>query len=136
MKNYCWDGNEKRGFAKKKPIVLFSMQLFVITILLFVTSCSTIVYRSKGRIPISFNKSNNHRREIILRGKKDFYLWGLIPNRHYVYIDEIARDSGLKELSRVEIYGIKTIKDSIFTILSFGLYVPSSYQIEAMTLKN
>jgi hypothetical protein len=107
--------------------------IYAILIACICTSCSTIVYRSKGRIPATFGKSPKHHREVILRGEKGFYLWGLIPSRHYVYIDEIAKESGLKELSRIEIYERKTLKDVILTVLSAGLYAPSTYQVEGMT---
>jgi hypothetical protein len=109
-------------------------KLIWLTILLLVMSCSTIVYRSKGRVPITFDKNNKHRREVILKGSKDFYLWGLVPNRHYVYIDELAQEADLKELSRVEVYEQMTTKDSIFSFLSLGLYSPASFQVEAMTI--
>ncbi len=127
MKYNFWDG--------KKTLSTLLQVLFLFMMLL-ATSCSTIVYRSKGRLPISFDKTTNHRREVILKGKKEFYLWGLIPNRHYVYIDEVAKDAGLKELSRVEIYEKMTVEDSILTIITLGLYTPASYQIEAMTIKS
>ena len=126
MKYMRWDGKKINNLNK----------LILIMILLFSSSCSTIVYRSKGRIPISFDKTNTHRREIILRGKKEFYLWGLIPNRHYVYIDEVAKQAGMKELSRVEISENNTFADNLLTILTVGLYAPASYQVEAMTIKN
>jgi hypothetical protein len=120
MKNNCWDGNKV---------------ILAILVACICSSCSTIVYRSKGRIPATFDKSPKHHREVILKGEKDFYLWGLIPNRHYVYIDEIAKESGLTELSRIEIYERNTFKNTILTAITFGLYTPTTYHVEGMTYK-
>lgn len=107
-----------------------------ISLFVFLTTmlgCTSILYRSRGKIPTSFDYNPAHPREIVIKGEKKFYLWGLIPNTHYVYIDEVIDRAGFEEVSKIEIQEEREAKNMLISILTFGLYIPKSYTINANT---
>lgn len=106
---------------------------FVLAILISISACSSIKFQSKNKINASFNSNYNHRKEVLVSGKKDFYLWGLIPNKHYVDINESLESANINELSRLSIYQERTTADIILTAITFGLYCPSHYYISGFT---
>jgi hypothetical protein len=100
-------------------------QLIFFTWLL--TSCSTIQYASQGDIPVHLSGAQDHQKKFFIPGKAEFYFWGRYPKKSVVMVDQLAKENGLTEISRLQIYEYVTIQDFFAGFLSLGLYVPRSF---------
>jgi hypothetical protein len=107
------------------------LQFFFILSLL--ASCTTIHFRSKNSIPVSFEGNPDHQKEVSIAGRKDFYLWGMEPEEQEVFIDEEVKKAGYDGISKVIIYEQKNPQDMLVSILTFGLYLPRGYTITGFT---
>lgn len=108
------------------------MRIIIPLIGIFITlqsGCTTIHYRSTGKVPVQLHSSPNFTKESSFSGKRDFFLWGQIPKAHHVFIDEEAIDHGIMGLSKVSIEEKSTFVDTLISFLSMGLYTPRSYTI-------
>lgn len=98
-----------------------------------VSSCTTIHFRSKNSIPVTFEGNPQHRKEISVVGHRHFYFWGLEPEEHEVFIDEEVRKAGYEGISKLIIYEQKNPQDMLISFLTFGLYLPRGYTITGFT---
>lgn len=108
-----------------------NITLFLLLGALF--SCTTIHYRSKNTIPVSFEGNPKHQKEVSIEGHRHFYFWGLNPEEHEVLIDEEVRKAGHDGISKVVIYEQKNPQDMLISILTFGLYLPRGFTITGFT---
>lgn len=92
-------------------------------------SCSQIRYSSENSIPTYISTKNNHHSRIHTIGKKKFYLWGLVPREHTVYVDEELSDAGVLSGSRIEVQEYQSGLDVFLTYISLGLYKSVHYKI-------
>jgi hypothetical protein len=111
--------------------ILFSLVAFVT-----LTSCTTIHFRSKNTIPVSFEGNPQHQKEVSIVGHRPFYFWGLEPDEHEVFIDEEVRKAGYDGISKVIIYEHKNPQDMLISFLTFGLYLPRGFTITGFTSGN
>lgn len=98
-------------------------------LLLVVSSCTTIHFRSKNSIPVTFEGNPKHQREVSVEGKRDFYFWGLEPEETEVFVDEEVYNAGYTGMSKVIIYEQKNPQNILISFLTFGLYLPRAYTI-------
>lgn len=96
-------------------------------------SCTTIHFRSKSSIPVSFEGNPKQQKEVTIVGHRQFYFWGLEPDEHVVYIDEEVKKAGYDGISKVIIYEQKNPQDILISFLTFGLYLPRGYTITGFT---
>ncbi|MGB0455074.1 MAG: hypothetical protein ACPGJV_15295 [Bacteriovoracaceae bacterium] len=107
--------------------------LFIITIIL-ITSCSSTVIRTKNKkIPISFTKKENHVKKVFIEVEKSFYLWGIVPAEHVLYVDSEVGDHGIDSLASVKITEKKDDWKTFLSMISLGTYIPKTYIIEGKT---
>lgn len=108
---------------------------FISTLILLsiVSSCTTTHFRSNNTIPVTFSGNPEHRKEVTITGKTDFYFWGLNPDEHEVFIDEEVRKAGYDGLSKLIIYEQKNPQEILISFLTFGLYLPRAYTITGFT---
>lgn len=99
-------------------------------------SCTTIHFRSKNTIPVTFAGNPNHQKEVSIVGHRDFYFWGVEPAEHEVFIDEEVKKAGYDSLSKLIIYEHKNPQDILISFLTFGLYLPRGYTITGFTSGN
>jgi hypothetical protein len=92
-------------------------------------SCSQIRYSSSNIIPTYISTKDNHHSKTHQIGKKKFYLWGLVPREHVVYVDQELSDAGTLSASRVEVHEYQTGLDVFLTYISLGLYKSVHYKI-------
>lgn len=102
----------------------------------FFSSCTTIHFRSNNTVPVTFNGNPEHRKEVSIEGKRDFYFWGIEPDHQEVYIDEEVRRAGFDGLSKVIVYEQKSPQETLISFLTFGFYLPRSYTITGFTSGN
>jgi hypothetical protein len=100
---------------------------------LLLSACGSIKYQSLNKIPVSFEYNPNHTKEVLLKGRKKFYMWGFIPGSHLVYVDQIAYQSGIKEMSGVVIKEDRSVMDRFMSFVTFGMFVPVEYHISGFT---
>lgn len=102
----------------------------------FFTSCTTIHFRSNNSVPVSFNGNADHRKEVSIEGKRDFWFWGIEPDHQEVFIDEEVRKAGFDGLSKVVVYEQKSPQETLISFITFGFYLPRSYTITGYTSGN
>ncbi|MBF0366418.1 MAG: hypothetical protein HQK50_12675 [Oligoflexia bacterium] len=99
--------------------------------MLMITGCGQIEYRSSEAIPISYGLNKNHQQQFKAEVTSDFYFFGAFPEREYVFIDQLAKSSGFEEISRPNIAEKVSFENILLTIFSFGLYTPKTVEITA-----
>ena len=63
-------------------------------------------------------------------GEKDFYLWGIIPYEHKVYLDDIMKEYDFISVANIEIEEYQDTKNFLLSLMSLGLYVPRNYRVK------
>ena len=96
-------------------------------------SCTTIHFRSKNLIPVTFEGNSSHQKEATVTGRRDFYFWGIEPAEHEVFVDEEIMKAGYDGMSKVIIYEQKNPEDMLISFLTFGLYLPRGFTITGFT---
>jgi hypothetical protein len=102
----------------------------VLLLVLLFTGCTSINYQSTGKIPLfvgSMKKSTDKTK--VIKGKKEFYLWGLYPKHHDVNLDQDFKKIGFKKINKFIIEEFQTTIDNIKSLASFGMYIPKRYKI-------
>jgi hypothetical protein len=99
-------------------------------------SCTTIHFRSNNSVPVSFNGNPEHRKEVSIEGKRDFWFWGIEPDHQEVFIDEEVRKAGFDGISKVIVYEQKSPQETLISFITFGFYLPRSYTITGFTSGN
>lgn len=100
------------------------------------SSCTTIHFRSKNTVPVSFEGNPQHQKEVSIVGHRDFYFWGVEPDEHEVFIDEEVRAAGYDGISKLIIYEHKNPQDILISFLTLGLYLPRGFTIAGYTSGN
>ncbi|HXH31077.1 MAG TPA: hypothetical protein VNJ01_09715 [Bacteriovoracaceae bacterium] len=99
-------------------------------------SCTTIHFRSKNSIPVTFEGNANHKEEVNIVGEEKFYFWGLKPEHHVVYLDDEVRKAGHDGLSKLIVYEHKSPQDILISFLTFGVFMPRGYTITGYSSGN
>lgn len=110
--------------------------LSALFLLVMVSSCTTIHFRSNNSVPVSFEGNPKHQKEVSIVGHRHFYFWGAEPEQHEVFIDEEVRKAGHDGLSKLIIYEQKNPQDILISFLTLGLYLPRGYTITGYTSGN
>lgn len=97
------------------------------------SGCTTIHFRSKNTIPVSFEGNPEHRKEVSIIGHRDFLFWGVEPEHHEVFIDEEVRRAGYDGMSKLVIYEHKNPQDILISFLTLGIYMPRGFTITGFT---
>lgn len=111
-----------------------STSLFFMATLM--VSCTTIHYRSKNTVPVTFEGNPAHRKEVTITGQKNFYFWGISPEHQTVYLDEEVRKAGYDGLSKLIIYEQKNPQQNLISFLTLGFYLPRGYTITGFASGN
>jgi len=111
--------------AKEKLILFF---------LIFLGSCAQLSIVSNGDIPVTFSSAIEQGveyREIGLDGRLDYYLWGALPGKHQIEIDQQLEDLSIMRANVDMIRFYRTGADWTYAIISMGMYAPLHYEIKA-----
>ena len=107
------------------------MNLLSLILLFSFISCSTIHVKSNDQTTITFDKIKSHKEKIQIKVEKEYFLWGLFP-QHDIYVDQELKAKGFEKVSSLEISKVRETKDLIWTLVTFGVYMPQTYHINAM----
>ena len=110
------------------------MRIGLLACFLLVQGCTIINYRSDGKIPVklgqnSVQDSSNPKSNFSFTGERVFYLWGVYPNEHFVFIDRELDQHGISSTDQLELAEYQTFGDALLAIISFGMYLPFHYEI-------
>lgn len=108
--------------------ILSSLILFSL-----ISGCTTIHFRSKNSVPVTFEGNPKDQREVSIVGHRDFYFWGVEPREHEVYIDEEVKNAGYNSISKLIIYEHKNPQDILISFLTLGFYLPRGFTITGFT---
>lgn len=114
----------------KGPLILA-----LVTWSLLTSSCTTISYESKGKLPIylsappqvGFNWKNE--------GTCYFYLWGFYPDRCRVPLDELVAKDQMILVGNLRIEEGGRFKDWLISFFTLGFYWPRSYALSGRGVK-
>lgn len=112
------------------------MKILSLLILIAVTGCTTIHFRSKNTVPVTFDGNPKQQKEVEIVGHSHFYFWGIEPEHHEVFIDEEVRKAGYDGISKLVIYEQKNPQDILISFLTLGLYLPRGYTISGYVSGN
>lgn len=77
---------------------------------------------------------DGHTKDVSTSVTKEFFLWGLIPKSHDLYVDEAMANRGYDSIANLVVTQKNTTSDVVWSILSFGVYMPQTYQIKGRSL--
>lgn len=93
-------------------------------------SCSTTNIKSRNNLPIKFSHVEANTKEVNVSVTKEFFLWGMIPNAHDLYIDEALANRGYDSLGDLVVTHKNSTSDIVWMLLTFGVYLPQTYHIK------
>lgn len=105
--------------------------LSLLGVLVFLYSCTGIQYQTAGKVPVYVAKRADHTSKISYEGIQDFYLWGQVPNNYSINVDKKLQDFEKVSISKLTVEHYQTWNDIFVTAITFGMYVPIHYRIEA-----
>ncbi len=106
------------------------VKLLLNLILLSLLSCSTIHFKSENIIDVSLDERDIHTKDIEVKVEKDFFLLGMFP-KHEIFVDKEFANVGVQSVSSLEITQSNHLKNTLWTIFTFGFYYPKTYIIKA-----
>lgn len=107
------------------------LKLNLLFINLFFTSCSTVHFVSTNDIPISFETNKSHTKKIKFTVDRPFYLWGLLPEKQVVKVDEEFKRRGIDSASEFEIHEANQSKFAWTSLFTLGMYYEKAYNFVA-----
>ncbi len=106
-----------------------SIQLLL---LLFTISCTTVHFKSSGKLDLYAGGKSDHVKKVVVKGKSEFYFYGVIPSKHHtIYIDQVLLNAGMKSAANISIFEYQTKADMWMSFFSMGFYIPTRYKIWA-----
>ena len=107
-----------------------SLALINLSLCFFAMSCSQIKYISSDNIPTYISPKDKHSRKASHHGKRNFYLWGMVPSFHTVNVDDELKNDGLISAARIEVREYQDFMDVFWTYTTLGLYKPVRFEIK------
>lgn len=107
------------------------IHIFILVATLFChSSCTTLTFKSYGEFPIHLGPKKYHGEIEVYEGEKDFYLWGIIPYEHKIYLDTIMKNYDFVSVANLEVEEYQSFGNFVLSTLSLGLYVPRNYRVK------
>lgn len=88
-------------------------------------------YQAGDLVPVSIAPKKNHKHQVFSEGVKEFYLWGLVPEKHDIKLDELIDELGMVSAANIRIEEYQTWRSKVISLISFGMLVPINYRISA-----
>lgn len=98
---------------------------------LLLCGCSSLQFANHGQIPVYVTKREGHHDYVEIKGKKEFFLWGLIGEDKKVFIDELMKEKGIISVANIHLETYMSPLSIFQTIFSLGLYIPKEFKIKA-----
>ena len=104
--------------------------------LLFLSSCGSLEFVSVGNRPVKISSGKNSDRSLEFEGTKDFYFWGMFPKIERIDVEDIAISLGALEPGYVTVSEYMSFKNTMYSILTLGMYCPVDYKIKILSKKD
>lgn len=105
-------------------------------LLSYLSACTAVSLVTDDQSTSVFALNKTHKKKISVTKIKEFYLWGLVSPNSVVNIHETFREEGSHEVSSVKASFFQTGYQKFISWLSFGFYIPQSYELTALTLED
>jgi len=69
------------------------------------------------------------------RDHKNFFLWGLLPQKHYVFLDRKVQDLGHISGANFHIEEYQSFMSMMISVITLGMWIPKDYRISLHGLK-
>lgn len=93
------------------------------------SSCTSVSFEGRGLIPIYLTPRPDHNKLLELRGRKEFYLWGLIGPDDTVYLDEEFYNNGMSSVAGINVHEYQKTSSFLKALFSLGFFIPKDYII-------
>ena len=103
--------------------------LFLTLTFLFI-SCANTQIKSTNKIPITFTKKDGFEKDINVVVTKEFFLWGMLPSEHELDVDDEIAKKGFNKASELVVHHKNRTSDVVWSLLTFGVYYPQTFQIK------
>ena len=108
-----------------------TIYIFLLAFLLLSNSaCTTLTFKSYGEFPIHIGPKKYHGDLEVYEGEKDFYLWGVIPYEHKIYLDTIMKNYDFVSVANIEVEEYQSFGNFLLSAVSLGLYIPRNYRVK------
>ncbi|MDA8793454.1 Bor family protein [Bacteriovoracaceae bacterium] len=112
----------------RPDIFLHEICLGVVSLFLF--SCSQLHLTSSQNNEYSFGRRANHTLEFKVPIAQEFFLWGLFPEKGEINLEKSLGAAGVHSAAELQIIEETDWKDTLWSVLSLGLYMPRHYVIK------
>ncbi len=111
------------------------MKIFVFSIfmVLVCSACSTMEFNTGGQEPFLVSAKSNSERLVSVEKTKDFYFWGMSPEKSEFNLQDETKDQGVFNPSYVAIEQHFTFTDVLYSVITLGLYCPVTYKITLLS---
>lgn len=111
-------------------------RLLLLSLLFFGHGCARLKFETTDSIPLSLGPKAGNFVDLEYIGRRDFYLWGLLPTEHEVDVARDLEEIGAQKGSKISVQTLSTWSDYLFTWLTLGMYRPLHYKITAFGPKD
>lgn len=103
--------------------------LYSLICLFLLCSCSSTQFKSNGKVNLSSARLKDYEvtEELIL--KREFYLWGTLPQKQVVDLDELLLSVNHLRVAETTVDSYRIWQDYLYSIISFGFYTPIHYKV-------
>jgi hypothetical protein len=103
---------------------------------LVLSACSTIHYASLGKGTVNLADRINLTDTFQVEGDRVFYLWGLYPREHVVWVDqEIYGKTNIVRPGAIKIEEYQTWRNALISVATLGMYVPRNWRLSGKGIK-
>lgn len=95
--------------------------------------CSTMEFNTSGREPFYVSARPGSEKQVSAEVTKNFYFWGLSPDYSEFNLQDEVQGLGVYNPSYVAVEQRYTLSDVFFTVVTLGLYCPSTYKVTLLT---
>ena len=98
---------------------------------LILSACAQLTFHSEGKIPTYIGPQKNHNYFVKVDGTKEFFFWGNVGPDIHVFVDDELGKQGVVSAANLKVHQYQSFSSYIWSLVSFGLYIPIDYRIEA-----
>lgn len=111
-------------------------RLLFFLLLALCSSCSTVEFNTSGNEVFYVSTFSKSEKEITVEVEKDFYFWGLSPEKLDFDLQDEFESKGVYNPSFVKVTQKTTFSNLFYTIITLGLYAPVTYEVRILSNGN
>ena len=107
--------------------------VFSIFMMLGLGACSTMEFSTNGTEVFTVAAQAKSEKQVTVETTKDFYFWGMSPERAQFDLQDETKWLGVYNPSYVTIEQSYSFSNILFTVVTLGLYCPVTYKLTLLT---